>query len=144
METRVRVAALIVHEGRVLLVSAKTSPDHLVPPGGGLEAGETLAQAVEREVREEAGLEVEAADLVAYGEITRDGVTQLELYLAAHPQRPPSLAAGVSAEDRQVRWVALSGLPTTLHFPVQLAELCERVQAQTVGPLYLGCRNPEH
>ena len=140
METRVRVAALTISDDRVLLVSAKSRPDHLVPPGGGLEAGETLLEAVEREVREEAGVEVEGGELLAFGEIIRDGRTQLELYFAARLPQAPRSQAGVSEENRQVRWVALSALPSTLHFPEQLNELCERVRGQTVGPLYLGCR----
>ena len=140
METRVRVAALIIHDDRVLLVSAKSSPDHLVPPGGGLEAGETLVEAIEREVREEAGVAIEGGELMAFGETIRDGGTQLELYFAARLTQDPPSEAGVSEENRQVRWVALSALPSTLHFPEQLSELCERVRGQTVGPLYLGCR----
>jgi len=140
METRVRVAALIVHDGRVLLVSATTSPDHLIPPGGGLEAGETLVEAAEREVREEAGVAVEGGELVAFGEVIRDGVTQLELYFAACLRQTPPGDASVSEENRRVQWVALSDLPATLHFPERLGELCERLRAWTAGPVYLGCR----
>lgn len=138
METRVRVAALTISEGCVLLVSAKRSPDYLVPPGGGLEAGETLSEAVEREVREEAGVAVQGGELVAYGQTIREGRTELELYFAAHLRDPQSLAAQVSEENRSVQWVALSALPATLHFPAELRELCGRVGRP--GPLYLGCR----
>lgn len=140
METRVRVAALILHDDHVLLVSAKTSPGHLVPPGGGLEAGETLREAVEREVREESDVVVTSGEMIAYGEITRVGGTQLELYFTAHLTQADSLEAGLSEENRQVRWVALTDLPTTPHFPEQLAELCQLVGSRTPGPLYLGCR----
>lgn len=54
---RVRVAALIVIDGRILLVrqSMKDHSYHLLP-GGGVRAGETLASALEREVAEETGL----------------------------------------------------------------------------------------
>lgn len=57
--TRVRVAALVVLGGKVVLVRhrAGSSTYHLLP-GGGLRYRETLAEAVVREVREETGLAV--------------------------------------------------------------------------------------
>ena len=54
---RIRVAALILLEGKVLLVRHRkgNSVYHLLP-GGGVEAGESLGQALAREVAEETGL----------------------------------------------------------------------------------------
>ena len=62
----VGVGAVIVCEDRVLLVRRATEPlkGHWTLPGGMLELGETLAQGVAREVREETGLEVEVVELV--------------------------------------------------------------------------------
>lgn len=140
--TRVRAAALIVEQGRVLLVTAKSHPDHLVPPGGGLEADETLAAAVEREVLEEAGLVVTCGPLVAYREVFSAGRTQLELYFAARLPVNPDFTESVSEEARRVRWVPLTALPETAHFPEQLGVLCEQVATGTPGatalpPLHL-------
>ncbi|GAB4246853.1 MAG: NUDIX hydrolase [Thermoleophilia bacterium] len=54
-----RVAALIVSEGRVLLVrQAKGGRQYWLLPGGGVERGETLAEALVRELREECGLSI--------------------------------------------------------------------------------------
>jgi 8-oxo-dGTP diphosphatase len=52
--------AVIVREGKVLLVefSGGTPSAHYNFPGGGVELGETLEEAVQREVREEACLDV--------------------------------------------------------------------------------------
>jgi ADP-ribose pyrophosphatase YjhB (NUDIX family) len=62
----VGVGAVIVEEGRVLLVRRGSEPlkGHWTLPGGVLEVGETLAAGVAREAREETGLEVEPLELV--------------------------------------------------------------------------------
>lgn len=56
-----RLQAAIVRDGRLLLVQCTLpgEPPFWVLPGGGREAGESDAQAVAREVREELGVEVE-------------------------------------------------------------------------------------
>jgi mutator protein MutT len=62
----VGVGAVIVDEGRVLLVRRGTEPlkGHWSLPGGLVELGEGLLSAVVREVREETGLVVEPVELV--------------------------------------------------------------------------------
>jgi ADP-ribose pyrophosphatase YjhB (NUDIX family) len=57
---RVRVAALVIVDGRVLLVRhRKGNRTYHLLPGGGVERGETLGQALKREIAEETGLEIE-------------------------------------------------------------------------------------
>ena len=62
----VGVGAVIVHDGRVLLIKRGQAPlqGEWSIPGGRLELGETVRQAVRREVLEETGLTVEAIDLL--------------------------------------------------------------------------------
>src|SRR5947209_5416458 len=62
----VGVGAVIVHQDRVLLIQRGTEPARGVwsIPGGLIEVGEMLHEAVVREVREETGLEVEPVELV--------------------------------------------------------------------------------
>jgi 8-oxo-dGTP diphosphatase len=56
----VGVGAVVIHDGRVLLIRRGKEPlrGRWLVPGGTVELGETLEEAVVREVREEAGLEV--------------------------------------------------------------------------------------
>ena len=62
----VGVGAVVVYQGRVLLVQRGHEPlkGKWSLPGGMLELGESLTQAVVREVHEETGLNVEAIELV--------------------------------------------------------------------------------
>lgn len=57
---RVRVAALLLIEGKVLLVRhLKGGRRYHLLPGGGVERGETLGDALQREIAEETGLVAE-------------------------------------------------------------------------------------
>jgi ADP-ribose pyrophosphatase len=75
---RLAVGTVVLHQGRVLLVRRGKPPRQgkWAVPGGKVEAGETLRQAAEREVREETGIEVRAGEVVHVFElIDRDGDT---------------------------------------------------------------------
>ncbi len=66
----------LVREGRVLIARRARAPMVGVYafPGGGVELGETLAQAAARELREETGLEAESFEFLAHVEpIVREG-----------------------------------------------------------------------
>jgi len=75
------VSAAIVRDGKVLAVRRARSPalNLYTLPGGGVEIGETLHEAVIREVREETGLDVEPVTLAGEREvIVRDAQGQVE------------------------------------------------------------------
>jgi 8-oxo-dGTP diphosphatase len=61
---RVRVCGLLVDEGKLLMVNHAgiRDGDWSAPPGGGLEFGESVPEALRREFREECGLDVAVGD----------------------------------------------------------------------------------
>ena len=95
------VSAAIFRDGKVLLVRRARNPalNLYTLPGGAVETGETLKQAVAREVREETALEVEPVALAGEREvIVRDAQGGVErhfviLCFAARWLDPAELAA---------------------------------------------------
>jgi 8-oxo-dGTP diphosphatase len=72
----VGVGGVVVGDGRVLLIRRGKPPlqGRWVVPGGTVELGETLEEALVREMREETGLEVEPVELLTvFNRIDRDG-----------------------------------------------------------------------
>ena len=82
------VSAAIIRDGKVLIVRRARSPAGglYTLPGGGVEVGETLIEAVVREVREETALTIEPVTLAGYREaITRDGDGRIERHFVILP-----------------------------------------------------------
>jgi 8-oxo-dGTP diphosphatase len=72
---RVAIGALVLRGGRLLVVERGKAPAEGIwaLPGGSVELGETLAEAVEREVLEETGVVVRAGGIVhAFDAIVRE------------------------------------------------------------------------
>jgi len=62
---RVRVAAIIVRQDALLLVRhVKQGETYWLFPGGGVDYGESAAEALARELKEETGLDIRVGDLV--------------------------------------------------------------------------------
>jgi 8-oxo-dGTP diphosphatase len=82
------VSAAIIRDGKVLIVRRTRPPAGglYTLPGGGVEVGETLIEAVVREVREETALTIEPVALAGYREaITRDGDGRIERHFVILP-----------------------------------------------------------
>jgi ADP-ribose pyrophosphatase YjhB (NUDIX family) len=59
-EPRIRVSAILRWQGRILLCrQEKPGKEYWLLPGGGVDGGETLVEALRRELREELGIEAD-------------------------------------------------------------------------------------
>jgi 8-oxo-dGTP diphosphatase len=80
----VGVGAVVIWDGRVLLIRRGKEPlrGRWLVPGGTVELGESLEEAVVREVREEAGIEVVPREvLTVFDRIDREGGRVLYHYV---------------------------------------------------------------
>jgi 8-oxo-dGTP diphosphatase len=115
------VSAAIVRDGHVLVVQRARPPAAglFTLPGGVVEAGETLLEAVMREVREETSLTIEPVALAGFREaIARDGDGRVERHFVILPFAARWLAGEprLSEELSDARWLRpanLATLPTT-------------------------------
>jgi ADP-ribose pyrophosphatase YjhB (NUDIX family) len=62
---RVRVAGVIAREDKILLIAhKKKGEEYWLPPGGGIDYGESAVEALVREMKEELSIDVTVKDLV--------------------------------------------------------------------------------
>jgi ADP-ribose pyrophosphatase YjhB (NUDIX family) len=102
-------------DGQVLLIRRTKAPGagHWSLPGGKVERGETLEQALRREVREETGLEVEILGLAGVAEITGDaaiGSGWRHYVLIDYGVRATSGVARAGSDAADATWFAYADL----------------------------------
>ena len=115
------VSAAIVRDGKVLVVRRARNPALGVytVPGGVVEAGETLTEALQREVREETGLEIAPVTLAGHREVILrgiDGRVERHFVILCFASRWVSGEPSLNEELDDARWVTpaeLTELKTT-------------------------------
>ena len=115
------VSAAVIRNGKVLIVRRARPPAHGVYtlPGGGVEVGENLHEAVARAVREETGLMVEPVALAGYREaIVRDRDGRVERHFVILPFAARWIAGepALNEELSEAMWLRpseMTGLTTT-------------------------------
>lgn len=150
MSIRLAAKALVLHEGKLLLNRCRDRQGRLYYtfPGGGQNPGETLEEAVVREVLEETGLTVRFERFAAFfEEIMEDPAVQ-----AAHPdyfhksfhfcrcaltgQAPVPPCEMDSSQEASV-WVPLEEVAALPVFPAPVHGELPRLLS-TEDPVYLG------
>jgi 8-oxo-dGTP diphosphatase len=114
-------SAAIVRDGKILVVRRARPPANglYTLPGGVVEIGETLMEAVAREVREETALEIEPVALAGFREtIVRDADSRVERHfiILCFASRWRAGEPVLNEELSEARWLdpaELAGLPTT-------------------------------
>ncbi len=133
------VSAAIFRDGRVLIVRRARPPAHSLYtlPGGVVELGETLEQAVIREVREETGLTIEPVVLAGHREVlARDAAGRIERHFVILPFAARWIEGEISLNEElaEARWLKpseLAGLKTTEGLAEIVAAARERIAARS-------------
>jgi len=126
---RIRAVAIIVNNEKVLLMHRiNNGKEYHVFPGGGVENGETVEQAVLREVQEETSLKVKIEKLL-YHHIYDDDTKQF-FYFCRYVSGEPELGDGNEARDMKESnanfynpiWYEIKGLPQLLLYPLEIRD----------------------
>lgn len=128
-KVRVRVNGVLIRSSSILMVQVKSPvTDKLIwmPPGGGLEFGETLEECLSREFLEETGLQIEVEKFLFVDELVKNSYHTVELYykvartggevkLGTDPEHD-----SVSQILKNIKWIPCSRLSELAVLPRKL------------------------
>ena len=120
------VGAIVLDKGALLLVKRDREPakGQWSLPGGRVETGETLREALLREVREETGIDVEVDGLIGVAErIVRDddGDVAFHYVILDYVCTPRSTTVKAGDDASEARWVPVGEL-ADMHLTAGLLE----------------------
>ena len=114
---QVAVGAVVFSENKILLVKRSNHPAKgmWAVPGGKIQAGETMQQALVREIKEETGLDIRVGEIVFVFDVIRhDEQKELSFHYVIIDFFCDLLGGELKAGDdaREVRWISREDLKT--------------------------------
>ena len=125
---RIRAVAILIKNNKVLLIHRKNEKEYFVFPGGGVENGETVEQAVVRELKEETTINVKI-DRLLYHHIY-DNDTELFFFLCDYISGEAKLADDSPEKEEMLEgkeffnpvWVEIKELRNSLLYPLEIRD----------------------
>ncbi len=118
---------MVVREGRVLLMHRwNAGKEYYVFPGGGVEDGETIPEAVVREIREETTVEIQVGKLLYH--LVYDDDSEQHFFLCEYVSGEPKPGDGPeftnldSSNRYSPEWMDIRKLPETLVYPLEVCD----------------------
>jgi len=126
---RIRAVAILIKDDEVLLIHRKNKKEYFVFPGGGVEKEETIEEAVVREMKEEATIDVMINKLL-YHHIYDDDTEQY-FYLCDYIKGEPKLSEDSEEKRKILRgedfynpvWIKIEKLKNMLIYPLEIRDL---------------------
>lgn len=140
---RVRANGILMRDDKILLVkinSPTTEQPFWMPPGGGVDYGEHLRKAVEREMLEETGLTVKAEELVLVSEYLKKPWHAVEFYFICTEENrlkavlgddPELLKEHQMLED--IAWFTIDELQNIEFKPDELPKIAEQLSQGAIN-----------
>ncbi len=141
-QIRIRVGALIIREGKILLAEhLKGGRQYWLLPGGGVEYGESVEEALQRELREEAGLEIRVMDLLwTLDSIPPDHHRHVLNLIFEAEALSGTLFPAKEEVLQGVCWVPLAEFPNLVLFPDTKKEALDYLKSGKISRILLGKR----
>jgi 8-oxo-dGTP pyrophosphatase MutT (NUDIX family) len=126
---RTRAKAVVIHNGKILVMfRRKNGKEYYVTPGGGVENGESVEEAVVREVKEETTIDV-SVDILLYHHIYDDDTEQyfyLCNYLSGTPKlSPDSIEATIRFSENNFydpKWIDFNEIKNLVFYPLEIRD----------------------
>jgi len=146
---RVAAKAVIIKDGKLLVLKNYKEKVYYTLPGGGQNHKEDLRQALKRECREEIGADVEVKDLLFVSEyiasrhqdtIHEEGFQQTDMFFKCNLMEAVSLEYATETDVTQtgIEWLDIDDLEDIILYPMKLRAHIKSLNEGRPTQIYLG------